>query len=189
VEEHAYFGGAKDICPNFPKLARKLLGQLLCVAWRPNFGWPTKNVFMWLWAPFSQIEARWAPFVHFWGVCPDFQGFCKGFHRFCPDFPWFCRIFTKSKLLGVTPASYTTELKYLYFWNKIACAKKRIVNYYGRHNMNETHWFQVSISCWKLETISIYVHKTPVEYFEYTVAPRRWPLRYHDHFNAVFPIP
>jgi len=37
--------------------------------------------------------------------------------------------------------------------------------------MNETHWFQVSISCRRLETVSINVHKTPVECFECTVAP------------------
>jgi len=29
--------------------------------------------------------------------------------------------------------------------------------------MNETHWFQVSISCWKLENISINVHKPPLD--------------------------
>jgi len=40
--------------------------------------------------------------------------------------------------------------------------------------MNETHRFLVSISCWRLETISINVHKTPVEYFEYTAAPRAY---------------
>jgi len=39
--------------------------------------------------------------------------------------------------------------------------------------MNETHRFQVSISCWRLEIISINVHKTLVECFEYRVAPRR----------------
>jgi len=30
--------------------------------------------------------------------------------------------------------------------------------------MNEIHRFQVSISCWRVKTISINVHKTPVEY-------------------------
>ena len=79
------------------------------------------------------------------------------------------------------------ELKYLhYYWNK--WAKKRIVNWYGRHNMNETHLFQISISCWRVETISIKVHKIPVECFQYTVAPRRRPPRYRDHVNAVFPM-
>jgi len=37
--------------------------------------------------------------------------------------------------------------------------------------MNDIPLFQVSISCWRHETISINVHKTPVECFEYTVAP------------------
>jgi len=54
--------------------------------------------------------------------------------------------------------------------------------------MNEAHRFQVSISCWRLETISINVHKTPVECFEYTVAPGRRPSYYHDPFNAVLPM-
>jgi len=36
--------------------------------------------------------------------------------------------------------------------------------------------------------MSINVHKTPVEYFEYTVATHRRPPRYHDHFNAVLPM-
>ena len=52
-----------------------------------------------------------------------------------------------------------------------------------RHNMNETHWFQVSISCWRLETLWINVHKTPVECFKYTAAPRGRPPG-----NAVFPM-
>ena len=55
------------------------------------------------------------------------------------------------------------------------------------HAMYETHWFQVSISYWRLETISISVHRTPMECFEYTVAPIRRPPHYHDRFNAVFP--
>jgi len=42
--------------------------------------------------------------------------------------------------------------------------------------------------CYRLETISINVHKIPVERFEYTVAPRRRPPRYDDHFNAAFPM-
>ena len=54
--------------------------------------------------------------------------------------------------------------------------------------MNETRWFQVSFSCSRLETISINVHKTPVECFEYTVEPRRRPPSYHEHFDAVFPM-
>jgi len=52
--------------------------------------------------------------------------------------------------------------------------------------MKEAHCLQVSISCWRLESISIYVQKTPVECFEYAVATRRRPLRYHNYINAVF---
>jgi len=63
--------------------------------------------------------------------------------------------------------------------------KKQIVKLYGRHSMNETHWFQISISCWRLETISIHVHKTLVQCFEYAVAPHRRPPRHHDRLNAV----
>jgi len=54
--------------------------------------------------------------------------------------------------------------------------------------MNEAHRFQVSISRWRLETVSIIVHKSQVECFEYTVAPRRRPSRYHEHLNAVLPV-
>ena len=51
--------------------------------------------------------------------------------------------------------------------------------------MNETHWLSLHFL---LETwiITINIHKTPVECFEYRVAPRRRPHHYHDHFNAVF---
>jgi len=51
--------------------------------------------------------------------------------------------------------------------------------------MIETHSFQVSISRWRLETKSISVYKTPVECFEYTVAPRWQPPRSHDHFMLM----
>jgi len=54
--------------------------------------------------------------------------------------------------------------------------------------MNETHRFQVFISCLRLETTPINFNKTPVEYFEYILAPRRRSPRYHDYFNAVFPV-
>jgi len=47
------------------------------------------------------------------------------------------------------------ELKYLYYWNKKPWTKK-----------------QIFISCWRLEIISINVHKTPAECFKYTVVPR-----------------
>ena len=57
--------------------------------------------------------------------------------------------------------------------------------------MNETHRFQVSISCWRLwNHIDEYLQNTGGMFWVYcTVAPRRQPPRYHDHFNAVFPIP
>jgi len=54
--------------------------------------------------------------------------------------------------------------------------------------MNEVHGFQVFISSWRLETMLMNVHKTPMEYFEYTVALHPLPPSYHDHFNAVLPM-
>ena len=138
-----------------------------------------KNVFMWLWVPFSQIKARRAPFLlAFLGSLPRFSGILRRFSQISPGFSPN-QIFWGCACTPCTPASCTTELKYSYYWSKKSLSKKkRIVNYYGRHNMNESHWFQVSIN----------VHKTPMECFEYTLAPRRRPPRYHGHFNAVFPI-
>jgi len=48
--------------------------------------------------------------------------------------------------------------------------------------------FKSLISCWRLENILLNVHKTPVECFEYMMAPGRQPPRYHDRFNAVLPV-
>jgi len=176
-----------------PELARKLLGHLLCVAWRQNFGWPTKKrLHVTLGAIFSNQSTLDVIFACIFGEFAQiFRDFEKVFTDFAQISLNFARIFTKSKLLGVhlhpRLLHHWTEVFILLKQKKLE-QKKRIVNYYGRHNMNETRWFQVSVSCWRLETISINVLKTPVEYFEYTAAPRRWPPRYHDHFNAVFPI-
>jgi len=81
------------------------------------------------------------------------------------------------------------EVLYLYYWNKKSLSKQtnRQVIWTSQYE-TRLLWFQVSISCWRLDTISINFHKTPVEYFEYTVAPRRRSPRYHDHFNPIFPM-
>jgi len=73
------FGGAKDFCQNFSKLARKVVQRLPTSflpqrSWRPFLVWPPKKVFI----CFSTNVGR-----HF---CPDFQGFCSDFQGFCPDF-------------------------------------------------------------------------------------------------------
>jgi len=54
------FGGAKDFCPNSPKLARKKNSI------KEND--LEKKLFMSFWAPFLHILSG--------GVCSDFQGFC-----------------------------------------------------------------------------------------------------------------
>jgi len=112
---------------------------------------------MWLWVPFSQIKARWAPFLlAFLGSLPRFSGILRRFSQILPRFHLISPGFSPNQIFwGCACTPYTTELKYSCYWNKKSLSKKkRIVDYYGRHNMNETRWFQVSISCWRLETIS-----------------------------------
>jgi len=79
------FGSAKNFCPNFPKLARKVLGDIACKFFpskimKTFFGMTSKkglHVFFCkntiLWAPLYEIKQDWEPF------CPDFE-------RLCPDF-------------------------------------------------------------------------------------------------------
>jgi len=81
------------------------------------------------------------------------------------------------------------ELKYLYYWNKKSWAKKRNRQLIWTSRYEQNSLISILfISCRRLETISINVHKRPVECFECIAAPRRRPPRYHDHFDAVFPV-
>jgi len=86
-----FFGDAKDFCPNFPKLARKIVLQLLPTnflpqrSWRPIFGVTSKKMVF---------------------IC-----FCANGRHFCPDFqgilPRFSMI--SPKYLGITPGFSTNQ--------------------------------------------------------------------------------
>jgi len=80
------FGGAKDFCPNSPKLARKKLQKMTS----------KEKFFMWFWAPFfSHQSILGATFAHI------FRDFVKVFRDFAQISKDFVRIFTRSRLLGV----------------------------------------------------------------------------------------
>ena len=84
------FWGAKDFCPNLPKLARKVFMWLLPTdflpqrSWRPCFGVTSKKglhvFFCKCWPPFLyfEVKQRWAPFL---------SGFPRIFPRFSGIFP------------------------------------------------------------------------------------------------------
>jgi len=78
------FGGAKDFCPNFPKLARKVV-RLLTKNFLPqrllrSFSvWTPKNglnlFFCKRWAPFFEVKQRWAPVLSgFSGILRRYSG-------------------------------------------------------------------------------------------------------------------
>jgi len=88
-----YAMDAKDFCPNFTKLARKMLQR----KWPPK-----KSVWTLIWSVIS-VKSK------------HIQRFCEGTHTIFPNFPAdFARIFTKSNVLRVRlhPASYTSVQKY-----------------------------------------------------------------------------
>jgi len=76
-------GSAKDFCPNFPKLTRKVL----CDFWLQIF---CLCVFCKRWAPFFFNQPFLPAFLEFYPdfqvFCPEFQGFCSDFQGFYPDF-------------------------------------------------------------------------------------------------------
>ena len=118
------FWGAKDICPNFPKLARKVFVRLLPTnflserPWRPFLMWPPiKGLYLFFckrWKPFFEVKQRLAPFFH--GFCPDFQGYCPDFWRFCPDFYGFCPDFRPIKTYGVVLAPRLLHHCFMHSW-------------------------------------------------------------------------
>ena len=71
-----------------------------------------KNVFMWFWAPFSQINTRWTPFLLvFLGSLPRFSGILWRFSQILPRFPLILPGFSTNQNFWVcacSPASYTT---------------------------------------------------------------------------------
>jgi len=110
-QEQANFWGTKDFCPNFPKLARKIVAPLnLC-----EYFLMKPKVFM-------RFCTRWAPFCPaFSETLPRFQGILRRFQRFSRIFPRFPQIFPRfwgilpgfssnQNFWGCTctPASYTT---------------------------------------------------------------------------------
>ena len=116
------FGGAKDYCPNFPKLAQKFFVRLLLTNFlpettsRPVFDVTPKKVlivfFCKRWAPFFEVKQRWGPFL------PGFSGILPRFPRILYKFStnqnfWGC---------ACIHASYTTGLK-----NCFSLATRRIV--------------------------------------------------------------
>ena len=125
-----FLGVRKDFCPNFPKLAQKFLGHLLCKYFlmRPYFGWPpTKtrspcdfgcHVFQMkagLSATFFNSKHVGRHFLSnqktlgsiFAQIYTDFARFFRDFARFSPNqnfWGWACN-----------PASYTTTAANLMF--------------------------------------------------------------------------
>jgi len=104
------FGGAKDFCLNFPKLARKNFVRIF--SYESRF-WDDlwKKAFVRFWAPFfSNQSTLGAIFPRIFRESTQiFKDFAKAFTDFAQistDFSQifrdFSRIFTKSKFLGVS---------------------------------------------------------------------------------------
>ena len=81
-----------------------------------------------------------------------------------------------------------TEVFVLMKQKNLSAKTNRQLMWTSQYEQTHWLWFQVSVSCWRLESISINFNKTPVDYFQYTLAPHRQPPRYHDRFNAVSPV-
>ena len=101
------FGGARSICPNFPKLGQKVVVQMLpTVFWCDLQKW-SSLIFLQTLGALFEAKQRWAPLLpRFWGCCLDFWGFCPNFQEFCLDFQgfflnfqWFCPNFQQIKTL------------------------------------------------------------------------------------------
>ena len=115
------FGGAKNFCPNFPKLARKIFGPLFVriFSHEDRIGrhfFKSKHVGRHIFQNkicrglFLNQKTLGAFLRVFSKSLPRFSGILR---RFSHNLPRFRRIFTKSKLLGVSvhPASYTTDCR------------------------------------------------------------------------------
>ena len=98
------FGGAKDFCPNFSKLAR----NVFCVVCKDHedLFWcdlEQKRLYVFFckrWAPFVEVKQRWVPFL-------------PGRSRILPKFLWIFPGFSKNLIFWgctCTPASYTTVI-------------------------------------------------------------------------------
>ena len=85
--------------------ARKIFRPLFVHKDRISDDLQKQNVFMWFWAPFFQIKARWAPFLHAFSV--SLRRLSKILPIFLLILPGFLQ---SQKFWGCacTPASYTT---------------------------------------------------------------------------------
>ena len=111
------FGDAKDFCPNFPKLARKVRATFLRIfpptkIMNTSFGITSKKCFHVMLHTLGAIHF----YPYFQVVCPDCQVFCEHLHRFCQNFQEFCPDFREIKTFGgvLVPASYTTACECLF---------------------------------------------------------------------------
>jgi len=103
------FCGAKNFCPNFPKLSRKVVlwilpKNVLSQSWRPFLVWPPERysfVFLQMLGDIFEVKQRWGPFFprysrilpryfrilpRFSGISPKFSGIFPGFltnQNFC----------------------------------------------------------------------------------------------------------
>jgi len=87
--------GTKDFCPNFPKLAQKVVGQIF-----PTVFWSDLQKVAF--TCFSANVGRHCLKLinigrHF---CIDFPGFCLDIWEFCSDFQWFCTDFQHISTFG-----------------------------------------------------------------------------------------
>jgi len=105
------FGIAKDFCPNFPKLARKVVVRLLPKnllpqrLLRPFFGATSKKdlhlFFCKYWVPFFEVKQRWAPFLpRFSGILPRYCGILPGFSGILPKFSGILPGFSTNQNFG-----------------------------------------------------------------------------------------
>jgi len=170
------FGGAKDFCPNFPKLARKILQRK----------WPPKNdcisfhvchifssqstsstIFAQISPKFAQISPNlpeknliktWPQktSLHFYLECYSVKSkhkkrFCKGIHTYCPNFPTdFARIFTKSKILGVRlhplPPASCTSVEKYYM--VLTEIQLKICRFHGSFSQKGSRPLHYRLSAW-----------------------------------------
>jgi len=102
------FGGAKDFCPNFPKLVKKVVVHILpTVFWCDLQKW-SSLVFLQTLGTIFEVKQCWAPFLpRFAGILPRYLGTLLGFSGILPKFStnqnfWGCAC------TPFTPVSYTT---------------------------------------------------------------------------------
>jgi len=110
------FGGAKDFCPNSPKLARKKLKKVT-----------SKNkLCMCFWEPFFQIKEGWAPFAHIFRGLLRFSRILRRFSAILLGFMECSSDFYQIKTLGVL--LHTLHPSLLHHWcecHRVAVKQRR----------------------------------------------------------------